>query len=426
MNIWLINPYGPLPSEGWRDYSFITFGKTLAEAGHNVIWWTSNFSHHFKIYRSEGWKDIAISNGFIIRLVPTTRYSRNIGFGRIVRDFVFAARTYQTGKHQPAPDAIIYAESPLTMGYAGPALARHHKAALIYDQMDLWPELIVNVFPMWSRKLVNLCFSPVYWKRRKIYSELDGVIALAHPYMASVLKDIPVQSRPPSRIIYNGVDVSGFRANMVLPLSNALAAKFENASLKAVFAGSLGPSYDILNLLDVAQRMDTEGLDIRVYIAGDGPLKQKVVEAAARLSNLDYLGTLPPADLPRIYEKCDVGLSCYTARSNVEMPDKFYDYTAAGLAIVNSLGGEVSRWINADQSGIQYMPGDFTSLYEALVRLRDDPTCLRMMKRASFNAGSRFDSTVQHAALASLIEAAASQRKLKRFDKHMDRPAITD
>ena len=33
-------------------------GRVLAENGHNVVWWTSNFSHHFKEFRTNIGSDI--------------------------------------------------------------------------------------------------------------------------------------------------------------------------------------------------------------------------------------------------------------------------------------------------------------------------------------------------------------------------------
>ena len=63
--IWLVNPYGPIEGENWREYSFNQFGKFLSDNGYKVIWWTANFSHHFKKYRSNGWKDIEVNENFI-------------------------------------------------------------------------------------------------------------------------------------------------------------------------------------------------------------------------------------------------------------------------------------------------------------------------------------------------------------------------
>ena len=89
MRIWLINPYGPIPSEAWRTYCFPLIAEVLSAEGHEVTWWTSNFAHHFKKFRSDDWLDVEAWDNFRIRLVPTTGYRKNIGVGRAVRDAVF-------------------------------------------------------------------------------------------------------------------------------------------------------------------------------------------------------------------------------------------------------------------------------------------------------------------------------------------------
>jgi glycosyltransferase involved in cell wall biosynthesis len=413
LRVWLINPYGPLPSEGWRDYSFITFGKTLAAAGHDVVWWTSGFSHHFKRHRSRDWIDEQIEPNFVVRLVPSPGYRRNIGLGRFWRDAVFASRTFMRAKKLAAPDIILYAENPLTMGFAGYALARHHGCPVVYDQMDLWPELMVNAAPKPLRRVVNALFSPVYARRRKIFRSLDGAIALAEPYLQSILRECDPGKEPPNTIIYNGIDVIAFRQAMQLPLPDYLASKMPGDGITAVFAGSLGPSYDILNLISVARRLHAESSSLQILIAGDGPLRPDVEGAARDLPNLTYLGVLPPTQLPAVYAAADIGLSCYTAKSNVEMPDKFYDYSAAGLAIVNSLVGEVAGHIERSGAGIQYVAGDADSLYAALSKLAGDREQLAGAKAASYRSGDIFDSVVQHEALPDFLESLVEGRSTK-------------
>ena len=53
MKIYLSNPYGTIPGENWREYRFFLLATSLAEKGHDVVWFTSTFSHHFKIQRSD-------------------------------------------------------------------------------------------------------------------------------------------------------------------------------------------------------------------------------------------------------------------------------------------------------------------------------------------------------------------------------------
>lgn len=58
------------------------------------------------------------------------------------------------------PDLILYSESPLSFGYAGYKLAKKLSIPVIYDQMDLWPELIINSFPK-NAKFFNIALSSV-------------------------------------------------------------------------------------------------------------------------------------------------------------------------------------------------------------------------------------------------------------------------
>ena len=83
MKIWLINAYGNLPNEGWSEYRTTLMAKALSNAGHDVIWWVSNFEHRSKKFRSTDWKDIIINNNFTIKIVPSTAYYNHISIARI-------------------------------------------------------------------------------------------------------------------------------------------------------------------------------------------------------------------------------------------------------------------------------------------------------------------------------------------------------
>ncbi|MEN2749580.1 glycosyltransferase [Sphingomonas sp. T9W2] len=404
LRIWLFNPYGPLPGEGWREYSYVTIGSALAAAGHDVIWWTSNFSHHFKTFRSGDWEDRILSSGLVLRLVPTPGYRRNISPGRFWRDIVFGWRAYRRARTLPPPDVVLTSEPATMGGLAGVRLATKTGATLLYDQMDLWPELMVQSLPPRARPIGHLLFAPIYRIRRTMFGKLDGAMALAKPYLTSILDELPVNRSIPSLVVYNGIDVPTFRRVMQQPLPDAMALAFDGPGLKAIFAGSLGPSYDVGPMIDAASAMERAGSDTTIYIAGDGPERPKIEAAAARCANLVYLGKLAPDMLPRVYGRCDVGLSCYSASSNVEMCDKFYDYTAAGLIVVNSLQGEVRDWIEGSGLGMQYRAGDAASLTQALVAIEKDPEQAAQLRQASWNIGMQFNKDTQHARLVPWIE----------------------
>lgn len=414
MKIWLINPYGPIPEESWREYCYVMMGRALADAGHEVVWWTSNFSHHFKKFRSSGWKDIQVDARFTVRLVPTTSYRRNVGFGRILRDWVFSLRTFRQGRKLPAPDCIVYSESPLTFGFAGQKLAAAFGCAVIYHQMDLWPELIVNAFPPRWQKLASLAFLPVYKNRQDIYRRLDAATGLAAPYLEVVLREAPILRQRPHQVVYNGIDVAAFRRSMNEAASlPALLPEKQAGDIWAVFAGSLGPSYDIPTLCDVAKRLEGSSYPLHIIIAGDGPYRATLQLRVSRPGNtrLHYVGKLAPHQLAGLYKACDIGLCAYSSRSNVEMPDKIYDYTAAGLPVVNSLRGEVSDVIARNRIGLQYVAGDVDDLHSKLLAMAADRPGLLEIAARSLEIGAEYDQHVQYAKMTRLVEQVVKMAK---------------
>jgi glycosyltransferase involved in cell wall biosynthesis len=339
----------------------------------------------------------------VVRLVPTPGYRRNVGFGRLFRDAVFGFRAYREALQQPSPDVIITSEPATMGGYAGGKLASRTGAILIYDQMDLWPELIVHTLPPALQFIGHALFWPVYRCRRRLFRKLDGVMALSKPYLSSVLKELPPQRSIPELLVYNGIDVPAFRAAMRQPVPDAIRPHFERPGLKAIFAGSLGPSYDIDGMLGAAELLANRSSDTTIFVAGDGPERVRIEAAASRCQNLVFLGKLTPDILPSVYARCDVGLACYSSRSNVEMCDKFYDYTAAGLVILNSLKGEVRDWVLGERLGLQYEAGSPFALADALRLVELSDTDAQRWKHASFQIGMKFDRTIQHARIADWL-----------------------
>lgn len=401
--IWLVNPYGPIEGENWREYSFNQFGKYLSQKGFKVIWWTASFSHHFKKQRSEGWKDIVVNDNFIIRLVPTTSYKKNFGLGRMYKDFIFGKNAIKEFDKSEKPNLIIAAENPLTMGTPSYTYAKKNSIPMIYDQMDIWPEFIVKNLKQPFSSIANIIFIPVCKRRKKIYDSLDGSIALGKHYLEFMKEISPTLKDKPNALVYNGIDVLEFRSHLNDKLSCDRLLKKDSNEIWCVFAGTLGPSYDIKGIIECAQKCKSLGYDnFKFIIAGSGPFEMEVRDAEKQLSNIIYVGKLLPKDLIPIYGKCDIGLSTYSKGSNVDMCDKFYDYTAAGLAVINSLKGEISEHINESELGINYEANNVDSFMKALEYLKDY-TVLKKCKDNSWNIGTIFDKNRQNENLLKVI-----------------------
>jgi len=411
MNIWLINPYGPIPGEGWRDYRFTLVGETLAQHGHRVTWWTANFSHHFKRFRSKDWNDLDVSPNFRIRLVPTSGYRKHIGLGRVRFELLFAWRMYQRAVKESSPECIIAVDPPQVIGFLAVRLARHFGTRLILDVMDLWPEIFVLAFPRLLRPLTPIILYPLYILRRHNLRQADVVTSLCDTYLEVAKKEFPDLQGGLFVTIFNGIDIAAFRA-MKREVDKASLRLMQKTGEKtsdevwAIYAGTLGNNYDIETLLRAAVHLEQHKSRVKILIAGEGPLRQRVTDfvTAHRPRNLVYLGKLDPEELIEIYQLSDIGLCAYGAESNVAMPDKAYDYMAAGLPIVSSLRGELENLLRIHQMGIQYQAGDPKSLAEALESLARDEERRKTMARNSYNTAMQFDKHVQYQKFADLVE----------------------
>lgn len=333
MHVWMINPYGPLSGEGWRDYRFTYAARALAARGHEVTWFTAAFDHHTKSFRTGDLHD-----GFSIKLIPTPAYASNISLRRLWFERVFAKRMFARGRNLPRPDVIIAADPPQFCGAAGRKLAGFHGARFVIDCLDLWPELFVSAAPSALRPFMNVAVQPLRAMRRTNVRAAALVIAVAERYRETLVANgarnaitIPI-----------GVDVAAFRI-----------ARIPHEKLTLVYAGSLGEHYDLDTVFE-----GVCGMDVEVVIAGRGPAEERLRRTAP--PNVRFLGAVRPDELPRIYAAADIGLAPYAPGSTVAMPLKVFDYLAAGLPIVTSLAGEFPA--------TRYTPGNAASLRTAILQ----------------------------------------------------------
>ncbi len=403
--IWLLNPYGPIPSEGWREYRYTLLGKMLASKGWRVTWWTANFSHHFKKCRTQGWTNLPVSEGFVIKLVPTPKYMHNIGLGRLWFELVYAWRVWVAAQSLESPSIIVATDPPQQVGFLATALGQRLKIPIILDVMDLWPELFQMALPKGLKRFSTLIFWPFYALRRHNLRSAIGIASLCRQYLSVATSQASGASEKTGTVIYNGIDVSLFRRQTELSSSYVKPP----GAVWIIYAGSLGDNYDIDTVLKVVELL-AEGRGgaehIKVFVAGDGP-KRSAVETCSRMfgpKRFEYLGVLSHAELAGLYQVCDIGLCLYGPESNVGMPDKIYDYTAAGLPVINSLPGEVADLIKRQDFGVSYVAGSSSSLLAAILKLSCDSALRAKMAINAYKSGDSFDARVQYAEFVSLIE----------------------
>ena len=138
MRVWIVNPFDNLPLEGNRPQRYWLMARSFVRAGHDVVLWTSDFSHARKAKRVlrdarpaglsaggdaplPGALDV---EGFRLVLVPTPGYPRNICLRRIWSHRAVAKRWRAAAGTMAAPDLVVGSLPPLCwLALLPPALA---------------------------------------------------------------------------------------------------------------------------------------------------------------------------------------------------------------------------------------------------------------------------------------------------------------
>jgi glycosyltransferase involved in cell wall biosynthesis len=383
MNVWIINPYGNFPGENWRPHRSYMVAEAFSKAGYKVTYWISNMEHRSKFERDIG--DTKIDN-ITIKIIPSTKYTEHISLNRINYEVNFIKNFNSIAfKSEINPDLIIIGEPSLFVSYNFIKYIRKRKVKFVIDIVDIWPELFKLVLPKFLQPIHKLIFSPFYFKRRWFIRKANGILSVSKAYL-KIATDI--NPKVPSKLIYLGVDLKSFN------VSNKSVNT--DSTLNLIYAGTLGHNYDIESIINCAKKIEEQKLDIRIYIAGDGNLRQFVIDSI-RINNLSkttFLGRISPDELAIYYQKCHIALSTYSKDSTVSMPIKAFDYFAAGLPLLNSLGLDLGEMVKDYNLGFNYQPGNSNDLFDKIIYLRNNIDKIDEMSSNCLEIAKQFDKSI--------------------------------
>ena len=390
-------------TRGYTRFRFIA--QTLAEAGFEVDLITSTFQHWDKAQRDT---TQACYQGlpYRIRFVYEPGYKRNLDLVRINSHRVFAAnlRRFFKSRFSDNPFAydLIYSEIPPNdMARTCAEVAHEHGIPYVPDVNDLWPEamrMAVDV-PIVS----DIAFAPFARDAKKTYDLIAAAVGTSDEYANQPSK---YRNDDYRRItVYVGNELAKFDAG-------ALARKGDvskpDGELWAIYAGTLGASYDIATLIDaslIAARADSR---LRVKILGDGPDRAKLEERAAQSNApVEFVG-YAPYDLMAAYLKAsDITVNSLVKTAPQSIITKIGDYLAAGIPMINTGSSpEFRAKVEADGFGINVEAENAEVLAAALLSLAgDDVLRAEMGTVARRIAEEQFDQPTAYQAIVELVRS---------------------
>ena len=106
---------------------------------------------------------------------------------------------------------------------------------------------------------------------------------------------------------------------------------------------------------------------------GDGDQYTDIIRRASRLPNVTLTGWIGQEALQDLLNASDVGMAPLRSVRDA-MPNKPYEYFAAGLPILSSLEGEMEALIDRHNVGCSYRDGDVGRLGELVLAFAADST----------------------------------------------------
>lgn len=325
------------------------------------------------------------------------KYSNSDGFiRRAFIFFKFALRSVALVFTEKF-DLVFATTTPLTAGVPGIFARWLRGKPFVFEVRDLWPEL-PRAMGVIRNPLVLAAMSLLEWAS---YRSAQRLIGLSPGIVEGIVRR--GVSRERVTLVPNGCDLDIF-ATQAAPWRPAGVAQDD---LLAVFAGTHGMANGLDAVLDSAAELRRRGRSgIKLLLIGQGALKP-ALQKRVRQEGLDNVIFHEPVDKARLaglMAATDLGLQVL---ANVPAfyygtsPNKFFDYLAAGLPVLNNYPGWLADLITQYGCGLVVPPDDPRAFADALEQAAGDKAALlamgergRILSRQEFERGQLADRWV--------------------------------
>lgn len=333
---------------------------------------TTNFDHLTKKRKEK--KQIAGLNEIIY--IKTLRYKSNISINRFLSHILFSVRAAWYFKNNHEKYQIIYVTVPFNL-MALLVLGQAKKQKKIIDIIDIWPDVLP--FPVIVRKLL--------WPLMKIWKNLFIKSCQKADIMIAVSDRFLLQGQQ----YFNASPINAKRFYIGCnPFPEIQIKKKE--LLTIVYIGNIGRLYDFEALIQALDDADLIN-KCQLYIVGDGDKREWLIEELTRRKILfTYFGIIyDPTELTFILKTAHLGFNGYTQKTSAAFSYKANTYLAAGLPLLNSMGGDLYNLVENKDLGFNYKAGDYLHLRSILQHINLDK-----LGELSFNCNKVFEEELNH------------------------------
>lgn len=272
--------------------------------------------------------------------------------------------------------ARVYHASDLFVLPALAKVARQHQGRLVFDARERYPYTPGTIGRPWAQR---------FWRALEAHyiRQVDLVLTVSEGLAIHLVRDYGIT--PP--LVLHNAPAEAARPDPEVSLRRRL--QLPDQVVLFLFQGNLRPGRGCLLPLEVLPQVPRAVL---VYL-GDGPLAPVIRQRALVLGVADRVHVLPPVlpdALLSVTASADVGLVlledvCLNLR--LSLPNKLFEYLAAGVPVLASNLPELRRVVETYQVGCIVDPRNADALAAAMRRLVED---VALRRQLAINTGTAF------------------------------------
>lgn len=323
-------------------------------------------------------------------------YQKNLSWQRIYGHIEFAKLARKTIE-QIEPKRIHCLVPANSLAKQMDIYKKHHpKVELILDINDLWPE---------SLPIPGFDYTPPAWiwrmLRNRHLSRADYVFCECKLF-ADILRK---QTGIDADVLYWSREDANIEIN---PAYQGPLYKHSKPVLSVCYLGSVNNIIDLDYMKEFLSKLSLK-VQVDLHLIANGAKKQEMIDRLSPIVNvIDHGLVYDSAKKQEIFSICHFSLNLMKPTVCIGLSMKSLDYLEAGLPILNSLGGDLHRWIEENQCGINLDRENIDENVDQVLQLLNDLDSLQSMRN---NARSLFCRKLSLEAFYAHLEDVLSSRR---------------
>jgi glycosyltransferase involved in cell wall biosynthesis len=261
------------------------------------------------------------------------------------------------------PDVVIVSSPPFFTVPAGWAFSRYHRAPLVFEVRDLWPDVFVASGVLSE----GLLFRALRKVEMAFYRAARRVVVVTRSFRGDLLSRGVAEEK--ISVVPNGADLEFFAPR---PPSAELRRRLGGEEkFLATYVGTHGILQGLEQILDAAEELREDPAFSFAFV-GEGARRDALAQDAARrgLDRVIFQPALPRETMPDVYASSDACIVCLRPLPIFRkfVPSKIFEILACGRPLIAAVEGEAAEIVRA-AGGIVVPPGDGNAIAAALRRL---------------------------------------------------------